>query len=246
MTLARSEPQISGSFLAARDARFKVGAFVAFGFAVAMLQGVWPSLAAFGVVLVVALFAAKISLPLVMSRLLLLTLSVAPLVVLLPLVNRVNGWLLAATILLRLLTLGVMALMLIRTTKMPTLCHAAQKMGVPNAFVQITLMAYQYTSLIAAEVRRMRVALVCRGFRVRSDVTTYRTLGYSVGSLVVRSADRAERVSEAMRARGFDGSFHTTQVFTRNAGDFVLLYGAISVALVLLAWDIGSRFAWLG
>lgn len=98
-------------------------------------------------------------------------------------------------------------------------------------------MAYRYTFLLASELRRVRIALRCRGFRIKANRHGYRTTGHLVGAVLVRGADRADRVSEAMRCRGFDGSFHTTTTFRSTPTDIILFTLIIAITVALLIWD---------
>jgi cobalt/nickel transport system permease protein len=59
--------------------------------------------------------------------------------------------------------------------------------------------------------------------------------------LLVRGYERAERVGQAMRCRGFDGQFRSLSEFrTRpvDVGFFLLSAGG---AAALLAWDLAAR-----
>jgi cobalt/nickel transport system permease protein len=53
----------------------------------------------------------------------------------------------------------------------------------------------------------LRIAMRVRGFRPGSNRHTWRSLGYLVGMLLVRSLERAERVRAAMLCRGYTGQF---------------------------------------
>jgi cobalt/nickel transport system permease protein len=101
----------------------------------------------------------------------------------------------------------------------------------------LTLLAYRYAFLLGDELRRLRLALRTRGFRPTADRHGYRTLGHVTGAILVRGADRAERVADAMRCRGFDGRFHTLTAFRTTPADV----GAFLVAVVgttgLVVWD---------
>ena len=97
-------------------------------------------------------------------------------------------------------------------------------------------LAYRYTFVLAAEARRLRVAMRTRGFRARTDRHTYRALGHAVGSLLVRGGDRADRVADAMRCRGFDGTYRTVTAFRTTTADVLsfALLAAGTIALVLI------------
>jgi cobalt/nickel transport system permease protein len=91
-------------------------------------------------------------------------------------------------------------------------------------------------------LRRLRVALRVRGFRARADRHGYRTAGHVVGAVLVRGADRADRVGEAMRARGFDGRFHTLTAFRTTVWDVVGFMVMVAVMGLLLTWESGLIF----
>src|SRR5581483_9166972 len=99
------------------------------------------------------------------------------------------------------------------------------------------LLAYRYAFLLADELRRLRVALRVRGFRARADRHGYRTLGHVVGAVLVRGADRADRVADAMRCRGFDGRFHTLTAFRTTAADVVSCLLVVAGVAALVLWD---------
>ena len=75
-----------------------------------------------------------------------------------------------------------------------------------------------------------------RGFRPRMDWHTYRSYGYLVGMLLVRSLDRSQRVLAAMKCRGFRGRFYLLDHFAATRYDlgFSLAAGLILAALGLL------------
>ncbi len=88
----------------------------------------------------------------------------------------------------------------------------------------------------------MRIALRVRGYRNRANRHSYRTAGHVAGTLLVRGCERAERVGQAMRCRGFDGRFRSLTTFHTRPAD-VLAFGLITAsAAALAAWDWLPRF----
>src|SRR5437868_4244073 len=85
----------------------------------------------------------------------------------------------------------------------------AALLGLGGALV----LTYRYTFLLAEELGRLRIALRVRGYRNRANLHSYRTIGHVAGTLLVRSHERAERVGQAMRCRGFDGRFRSLTAF---------------------------------
>ena len=76
-----------------------------------------------------------------------------------------------------------------------------------------------------------------RGFRPRLDRHTYRSLGYLVGMLLVRSFDRAERILAAMKCRGFQGHFFILDHFAFGRRDAAFCVAATVLVFALLAME---------
>ena len=80
---------------------------------------------------------------------------------------------------------------------------------------------------------KLRTAMKARGFRPANTLHTYRTFGYLIGMMLVRSMERSERILGAMKCRGFNGriplihEFH----FGRNDMAFVVL-AAATIAMI--------------
>jgi cobalt/nickel transport system permease protein len=181
-------------------------------------------------------FLGRVPPPVLLSRLGLLALAVLPVLVLLPLTVE-NGFTLAVAVAGRTVAIGALAVVLVRTAPLNhTLC-AAHRLYVPGVLVQIAQLAYRYSLLLFGEARRLRIALRTRGFRTATTAHAYRTLGSSVVTLLVRGGDRAERVADAMRARGFDGTFHTLTAFRTSAWDVAGFVAAVAVFAALVIWD---------
>ena len=102
-----------------------------------------------------------------------------------------------------------------------------QTLGVPRALVTQLLVLLRYLFVLGEETVRMD-----RGRRQRSFGRSGLGLvhaGPFLGTLLVRSWDRADRVHRAMKARGFDGSLpdpHPGRAGLREAL-FVLGWGAL-------------------
>lgn len=87
--------------------------------------------------------------------------------------------------------------------------QATETLGVPSKFVKLFLFTVRYVSVFRDETNRLAEAMRARAFRPRSNLHTWRTFGNLAGTMVVRSLERAQRVDEAMRCRGFAGSMPT-------------------------------------
>ena len=122
--------------------------------------------------------------------------------------------------------LVTLALVLLATAPLDATLKAAHALHAPGLLVQLTLLSYRYLFLLADELGRLRIALRVRGYRNRANLHSYRTIGAVTGALLVRGWERAERVGQAMRCRGFDGRFRSLSKFHTTAAD-VLMFTAV-------------------
>ena len=80
----------------------------------------------------------------------------------------------------------------------------------------------------------MRKAMQARGFKPTTNTHTYRSYAWLVGMLLVKSWDRAERVNDAMRCRGFRGRFYSLTEFTAKPTDTIFLVACILFAACII------------
>lgn len=250
MTLPHALRDVTDSPLARWDARWKLAALFAASFGIALLDGLLPSLAALAAGLML-IWLARLKGTWVRGRLGLFALAALPFLLVLPVTMQTNGaaWMIGPVpvserglevglaVFARCLAIGCLALVLVGTAPLHQTLAAAHALWIPGLLVLIAALAYRYTHLLAEEYRRVRVALRARGFRVAATRHGYRTMGHVTGAVLVRGADRAERVAAAMRCRGFDGTFHTTTAFRTTWLDTLAFAALVSATAALLLWD---------
>ena len=132
----------------------------------------------------------------------------------------------------------LMLMVLLGTLDIVTLGHALRHLYVPEKFAHLLLFTVRYIDVLEREYQRLSAAMQIRGFRGRMDRHTYRSYGYLVGMLLVRSLGRAERIVAAMKCRGFRGRFYLLDHFhySRVDAQFGLATAGILTALMLLHW----------
>ncbi len=102
--------------------------------------------------------------------------------------------------------LAVMTMIVLAgTTPFPRLLTALRKLGVPPVLVATLQFMERYRHVLVAEVDRMATARRARSFG-RRGVLSWSLLGGLIGMLFLRTFERAERVHDAMIARGWDGT----------------------------------------
>jgi cobalt/nickel transport system permease protein len=98
--------------------------------------------------------------------------------------------------------LCVMAvLILVSVTPLAEITDAMRRLKVPGIFVTIFEMTYRYIGVLFAEAYSMYIAYTLRSGGGRG--IAMRDMGGFAGQLLLRSVDRADRVYNAMRCRGY-------------------------------------------
>jgi len=141
----------------------------------------------------------------------------------------------AILIVLKANAVALAVLALVGSMEPVVLGHALARLRVPAKLVQLFLFTVRYVGVIHDEYRRLRQAMRARAFVARADRHTWRSFGWLIGMLLVRSFERSERIVAAMKCRGFDGRFHLFDRFAWRPRDTVL--GAVllvAIAGVLL------------
>lgn len=250
MTLTLRHRRVPDSLLARWDARWKLAAVLIAGVGIAVLDHLGPTVSALAYALgLIAL--ARLPRRWVRNHLLTLGFAALPFLLILPFTLNPEGpgWALGPlhlsehglvtglAIVFRCLAIGALALVLVGTAPIHHTFAAAHRLKLPGLLVLIALLAYRYAFLLGDELRCLRTALRVRGFRPTMSRHGYRTLGHVAGAVLVRGADRAERVAEAMRCRGFDGRFHTLTTFRTTLADVVFCLLVIAGIAALVLWD---------
>jgi cobalt/nickel transport system permease protein len=109
--------------------------------------------------------------------------------------------------------------------------HALRRLHVPAKLVHLLLFSVRYVDVLQGEAARLKRSMTMRGFRPRINAHTYRSIGYLIGMLLVRSLNRSERIVAAMKCRGFRGQFYVLDDTTLSYRDLCF----ISVLVLLLA-----------
>jgi len=156
-----------------------------------------------------------------------------------PIAIRAEGCLSVVLIVVRFGCILTVGLVCFGTAPFLDAVRALRALGLPALISDMILLAYRYLFEIGTDLMQMRTAMRLRGFRPRRpDTETLNTIGSLVGSLLVRTYERAERVYKAMRLRGY-GHGHTIRNELRTRPGDVL--AAIAAGLLAAAF-IGAQF----
>jgi len=132
-----------------------------------------------------------------------------------------GGWVSFFSILLKVSLTICSALLLISTTSFPGICHALRKLGIPEIFISQLLFLYRYIFVLIEETLRMVRARDLRSFGKKGQgMSVFINL---IGTLFMRTIERAERIYHAMLSRGFSGTIHHIKKDRLRKADFVCL-----------------------
>ncbi|OQA46943.1 MAG: Nickel transport protein NikQ [Chloroflexi bacterium ADurb.Bin325] len=135
------------------------------------------------------------------------------------------------------------AIVLAGTTPFPELLLAMRSLRIPRLLVAIIGLMWRYLFVLADEALRLMRARAARsaaaaepGRRVGGTVAwRARVTGGMAGNLFLRSFDRADRIYNAMAARGYDGEVRMLPIPRVPLGQRVLVGLALAgLALVVL------------
>ena len=136
------------------------------------------------------------------------------------------GWISFASILVKFALTISAAILLIATTSFPGICRGLRRLGLPALFVSQLLFLYRYLFVLMEEAMRVVRARDMRSFGGRG--TGARVFVRIVGTLFLRTVERAERIYGAMLARGFRGDVPSMRREALRPSDafFVLATGS--------------------
>ena len=128
-------------------------------------------------------------------------------------------------------------ILLCATTPGDQLIKALSQLSVPEGLTTVCLLCFRYLSLLMGEA-----AAMTRAYSLRSTGkggVNMRDLGSFGGQLLLRSADRAERVYGAMCCRGYTGRYPASCLPAMKGTDRLYLCAMLGVFLLL---GLGGRY----
>jgi cobalt/nickel transport system permease protein len=137
-----------------------------------------------------------------------------------------GGWVSFSVIMLKFGLTVLAALLLIATSGMNEVAAALLRLKAPRPIVIQLLFMYRYLSVLGEETLR-----TLRAYSLRSPYergVRFRVWGSLAGQLLLRAIDRATRIYQAMRCRGFDGEIRLarTERFRRRDALYLIIWCA--------------------
>lgn len=102
---------------------------------------------------------------------------------------------------------------------------------VPNILITVFMLIYRYIMVFLKEVERIWTAYSLRAPKQKG--VNYKVWGSMIGSLMIRSIDKAETVYESMELRGFnpDTFFTNNQKIDKISVTYLIVNGILIVVL---------------
>jgi cobalt/nickel transport system permease protein len=135
------------------------------------------------------------------------------------------------------------AILLVILTKFTDLMWGLQGLHTPSILVSVAGFTYRYLDVLRSEASRLRTARKARSATLSgsrgggSFLWRARVTGWMVGSLMIRSLERSERIYNAMLARGYSGDVKTLTRFELRSRDYwsMAVGGTTAVFVILVA-----------
>lgn len=128
------------------------------------------------------------------------------------------------------------ALLLLSTTGMNRISAALHRMHVPQIFIMQLLLTYRYISVLLVEASRIYNAYSLRAPGQKG--INSKVWGSLLGQLLLRTYDRAYRVYQGMKLRGFDNQYYGVNLQKATRNDSLYLAGWTVFFLFARFFDI--------
>ena len=121
----------------------------------------------------------------------------------------------------------ILLILLTNTTRFVELLRGLRKLGCPQILVMNLSFLYRYLFVLTEEAMRMKQARDCRRVGRAPVMKELKILSSMLGTLLIRSFERAERMYGAMQSRGFSGNFPVVAPRKFTWRDLVFLSGVL-------------------
>jgi cobalt/nickel transport system permease protein len=152
-----------------------------------------------------------------------------------------TGMVSAFSILLKTFLTVMSVLVLAASTPFTKTAAALQAAGMPRILSLQFVMTWRYLSVLLGEASAVNTAYMLRSPGGRG--IKMKDMGSFLGRLLLRSIDRAERVYEAMKCRGFDGGFGAgygqKRLGRMRAADVLFIFASAAFSLGLRFFNAG-------
>lgn len=138
----------------------------------------------------------------------------------------------------------LMSFLLVSTTGIEKICYGLSLLHIPNVLLSSLLMTYRYVSLLLEEAGNMLNAYSLRAPMQKG--IEYASWGSFLGSLLLRTMDRAKEIAQSMELRGYCDDFAFAKCKKADHNDYlflvVMLFAIFLFGMVNISQMIGKIF----
>jgi len=145
----------------------------------------------------------------------------------------VGGWAALAVLAARTFLAAAVIVLLAATTRFPHLLRGMEGLGLPRVMSLVLSFTYRFLFVLVEEAERLEMAVRSRAPMRRRR---FRALTGAAGYLFLRTYERAERVYQAMLARGFHGEIPVGEIPRWGVQDALAV--AVTAGFLWVAWRI--------
>ena len=140
------------------------------------------------------------------------------------------------TVLLKTYLCVMAVLILVSVTRFSALTNEMRRLGLPKIFIIMFELTYRYTGVLLSEAYSMNIAYSLRSLSGKG--IEMRDMGSFSGQLLIRSFDRAERIYNAMKCRGYALQNIPQKKETPVLQDFIFLFVVCLLCAVFRFVDV--------
>jgi cobalt/nickel transport system permease protein len=146
-----------------------------------------------------------------------------------------------AVILFRTYLCVMAVLILVSVTPLSDLANELRRLRLPAIFIIMFELTYRYIGVLLNEAYSMSIAYFLRSPNRKG--IEIRDMGSFAGQLLIRSFDRAERVYNAMKCRGFSPGYTLQNKPTPRIKDFIFLCTVCLLCVIFRFVDVNGFLA---
>lgn len=100
----------------------------------------------------------------------------------------------------------ILAFVMFQTTT-EALLKVLRQLRVPLIFIELAFFTLRFTDVFKVEIRNMHLSIRSKGFQTGKffNIKTVKIFGHLLGSMLVRSLQRSDRIYLGMQSRGYSG-----------------------------------------
>jgi len=148
-----------------------------------------------------------------------------------------EGIVLSFMIFIKMISIVLIFFIMFGTSSFNHTAVALKSLKIPSKLVNLLLFTYRYIFVYLEDLRKMRSALVLRGYRTRNSIRSLKSTANLIGSLLVRSFEQSEQIYKAMTLRGFNDNIVSLDEFHIDYVDIIKLALTILISIFIFFWE---------